>query len=271
MKRILVATAMMVGVVGHGVTARAISIPVQNHSFEDVQTYLLGGVWPEVDADPVNADYWLEFGPVGGELNAFPESLIPPGFILPDDATLDTGVFFNSPVYEQDGQFIPSPAYITNAHGNQVAYMFASSTLDPGVGFRQVLDTTYEAGLSYLLTVAVGKSFYLPPTGGSTSDPSMGIRLLYEDGEGQWQVLAEQVVYVSQVESTLLTDFTTQTGLLDEASAAIGARIGIEFVPLDGTSGVWTLDNVRLEAIPEPATAALLTVAGAGLLMRRRR
>lgn len=248
-------------------SAAAYGVTVHNASFEDVDTLQVGGVWPEVDLDPVNADYWIESGPVSDDISDFPDGLIPPGFVLNGPATLDTGVFFNSP-FTSDGV---NEAYITNAHGNNVAYMFASNTLEPAVGFRQLLDATYEEGKSYHLAVAVGKSYYLPPTG--AGDPSMAIRLLFQDWDDSWQVFAETVIHVSEVEATgtMLTDFFIDTDVLVNEQTAVTRRIGIEIVPIDGISGVWTFDNVRLTAVPEPATAAMLLMGGAALLARRRR
>src|SRR5690606_25683319 len=219
-------------------------------------------VWPEADGDPVNNDWWIETGPIYEDLDDFPEGLIPPGFVLNGPATLDTGVFYNAP-FTQEGV---NEAFIANAHGDQLAYMFANHSLSPAVGSRQLLDATYTSGLTYQLTAGLGKSFYLPP---DLYDPNstMAIRLLYEDGLGDWQVAAETSVLASDLSSVLLTD----TDVLWEATElADGARIGIEFVPLHGVGGVWTLDNVRLSVIPEPATGAMLLLGACAIVRRRR-
>ena len=83
--------AVLSVVVGHG-NVDAADIFVANHSFEAVDTLPVSGIWPEADIDPVNANFWLEPGPVDENINAFPPELIPPGFAPPAGATLDTGL-----------------------------------------------------------------------------------------------------------------------------------------------------------------------------------
>ena len=130
----------MVAVLCSPTIARAaVNIAVQNGSFEDVDVLAVGGVWPEADSNPLEADFWLEPGPVSKDLNAFPPELIPPGFSPPDQATLDTGVFFNAPFNQtKTGDLVANPSFVTNAAGNQLAYMFAKDDLAGGVYHAQV-------------------------------------------------------------------------------------------------------------------------------------
>ena len=251
--------------------AMADGITVVNPSFESPNSLVEvpgGGVWPD-------ASGWTETGPVGGDLNAFPPGLVPPGFEQPDGATLDTGVFFNSAFTQDgDGNIVPNPSYITNADGSQVAFMFASPQPVPGepaISFRQQLSTAYTAGTSYELTVAVGKSFFLAPINvDNLLTPAMDIQLVWfdTDAAGDLNVLATKRIFVDDVESTLLTDFTATLDPLAADHEAVGKLIGIHLTPAIGTSGVWTFDSVRL--VPEPTSAAAL-LAGASLLLLRRR
>lgn len=253
--------------------AAAVDVPVSNGSFEDVNTLPVGGIWPEVDADPLNADFWLEPGPIGTDLNAFPPELIPPGFSLPAGVTSDTGVFFNAP-FGQDpatGNFFPNPSFVADADGDQLAYLFAKDDLDPGVGFYQALPAVLESGLDYTLTVAVGKSFFLPPIGGDRSDPVLGLRLIYEDGAGQHQAITQTEVAASEVSSMMLVDFSTTTSPIPLGHSGLGQPIGIAIAPIDGDSGVWIFDNVRLTAVPEPASVLTLGALGLGWGRGRRR
>lgn len=249
-------------------SANAQPILIENHSFEEVNTIPVGGVWPEADADPVTNDHWLEPGPADGDLNAFPPELIPPGFTPPAGATLDTGVFFNTPVVS-DGQggFVQNPGFVTNAHGSQLAYLFASNSVVPPIGFLQWTDQSIASGGEYKLTVAVGKSFFLPASGGSTGDPTMAIQLIYDDG-GSTELLSETIIAASEVQSTSLTDFHV-TALIGDASPAIDDLLGVRILPVDGTAGSWIFDNVRLSQVPEPASLALMAIAGVAMMNRR--
>lgn len=258
---VLQLTPMLFALSVQSVSVLAADIPVPNGSFEDVNTLPVGGVWPEADVDPLNADFWLEPGPVSDDLNAFPPALIPPGFAPPNGATLDTGVFFNSPM---------SPdSFLTNADGNQLAYLFAKDDLQPPIGFIQHLTEVYELSFEYTLTVAAGKSFFLPPIGGDVGDPTMALRLLYEDDLQQAHIVAQVEVAASAVQSTLLTDFSAMTSLIDLTDPWQARPIIIEIAPADGSSGSWVFDNVRLSAVPEPAT--IVPIGLIVLLQWRRR
>lgn len=254
------------------VMVSAAEIMLANHSFEVVDTLQVGGIWPEADVDPVNADAWLEPGPVDGDWNAFPPELIPAGFTPSAGATLDTGIFYNSPVNQDPdtGQFVPNPSFVTNADGNQVAYLFAKDDLQPSIGFVQHLGATYDAGEAYVLTVGVGKSFFLPPFGGNQGDPALGLRLLYLDTQQTTHVVAATTVATSAVFSTTLTDVSIATAPVGTVDPWHGRPLAIEILPVDGDSGVWIFDNVRIATVPEPGLSPLwLSLALAGVRRRR--
>ena len=241
------------------VEASAADIIVPNGSFEDVNTLAVGGVWPEADADPINADFWHEPGPVNDDFSAFPPNLIPPGFDPPEGATLDTGVFFNVPAFQDPstGETVLNDSFVTNADGNQLAYLFAKDDLDPPISFTQYLSQVFQPGFEYTLTSGVGKSFFLPPIGGSQGDPSAALRLVYRNDSGDMHTVAETAVAVSQVENTTLRDFSTRMSV-DLTDPWQGREIGIAFAPVDGASGAWILDHVRLTVVPEPTTLVII-------------
>ena len=254
-----------------GAAAFGLNIEVPNGSFEDVNTLAVGGVWPDADVDPESADFWQEPGPVNSELNAFPPQLIPPGFAPPQGATLDTGIFFNSPVSvdPSTGNQTTNPSFVTNADGQQLAYLFAQDDLDPSIAFIQHLPSAlYQAGAEYTLRAAVGKSFFLPPIGGDRGDPVMALNLTYVDESGASHLVSQTEIEVSTVQNTTLIDFATSTPvtLVDPWQ---GRPIGMEIAPVDGSSGVWIIDHVRLTVIPEPSILTVLCLIGLAFCHRR--
>ena len=71
-----------------------------------------------------------------------------------------------------------------------------------------------------------------------------------------------------------LTDTMAEYSMVftaDDVPASIGSKLGIELDNVTAVGDSWLgMDNVRLDVVPEPATAALLTLAGLALLRRRR-
>ncbi len=223
------------------------SIPVPNHSFEMPGTFF---AFPD-------ADIWEETGPVGSDPRL-------PGVV----DTLDTGVFFNSPV-DQEG--LPSVFFITNADGIQLAFLGALDNAD--IAFFQQLADPYESNASYTLRVDVGESFFFPPLTFNPNDPNpppnpdpalLSLRLFYEDDAMQKVTLAERVVSADElpngadagvllVEFSAISPTTTSFPIVDPA---VGNSIGIDIRPSVGLSGVWNLDNVRVEVTCNPVSPA---------------
>ena len=77
--------------------------------------------------------------------------------------------------------------------------------------------------------------------------------------------------YVNQ-----LTDYSLTIPAVGAGDLWAGQNIGIALTEpntADGSFSFWDIDNVRLQAIPEPGSMALLLTAGVGMLVlgRRRR
>jgi hypothetical protein len=148
--------------------------------------------------------------------------------------------------------------------GSQGAYLLSY----PEVGIYQTLAETYQAGLSYTLTVALHGG-----AGGLTSADQLQIGLYY--GGGLTPVTSVMIDYsaLNFPDQNLYYDFDLTLPEVQPGDAWAGQNIGIEFTAMNGTlSGSWDLDNVRLTAVPEPSTFALLAGGfGYGLLVAYRR
>lgn len=150
-----------------------------------------------------------------------------------------------------------SPDHITNMDGDQAAYMFAL----PEVTLFQELDSTYEVGLSYTLTVG------MLGTQGIVEGSLFELSLYYLDGANESVTVANtQVTFTTAVFPTVteLVDVSLNLDHVQAGDAWAGENIGIRFLSLSGEGGIWDLDNVRLQAIPEPGTMGLLAM-GLGL------
>jgi hypothetical protein len=157
------------------------------------------------------------------------------------------------------------PARIDNLLGNQAAYMIAA----PEVTLFQDLTATYQAGLSYHLSVG------LLGAGGMAEGSIFQMGLYYRNAANQPVPLALLPVTFSAgvfPTATHLVDFEVGTPVVQPGDAWAGQTIGIQLLSAFGTgAGYWDLDNVRLVAVPEPTAAGLLALGlGAWLWLRRR-
>jgi hypothetical protein len=235
---VIVAGGLTLGMpAGH---AQTIPIPVPNGSFESPTVPAGFPATPQIDS-------WIKL----------PQ---PPEVTLPGGMEWEqlTGIFPNSPPESAD--------HITNVDGDQVGYLFAL----PGVGLYQDLEVTYQAGLSYHLT------FGMLGGGLIAEGDSIEISLFYRDDANVAVPLAVSPVMFSSEEfptTTLLIDQGVSLAEVQSDDAWVGRNIGIQFLSTSGEgAGYWDLDNVRLTAVPEPGTWALLALgAGALLLARKRR
>jgi hypothetical protein len=146
-------------------------------------------------------------------------------------------------------------------------------------GFAQVLtdpDATLKAGMIYTLTVEVGYAFttapfggyqvqllaggtpHTPGTGGEYTGPVTGGTLLAEDDNS-----------LTIAQGTFETSIVTYT--YDPAhSALLGEPLQIRLLAYAASDEV-EFDDVRLDAIPEPATMTMLALMGLCVCSRRRR
>jgi len=165
------------------------------------------------------------------------------------------------------------PGYATNADGNQMAYMFSGSQ-DPTSNLHtlsQVLSTPFAANTRYALTVGV-EDASAPPTPGD----QLKLQLFYTTPANPntpvYLGTTNVVQGTSSLSNTALTDYSA-TAALGQSDPAVGDDIGIMFTTTGVGGGEYNLDNVRLTAspVPEPGTVALMSLAVAAGLLRRRR
>lgn len=163
-----------------------------------------------------------------------------------------------------------SVGHLNGVDGNQLSYLFNSAgnsitqgLVNPG-NTNQA--TTFQAGQSYTLTVAAANATAAP---GPTS--KLFVDLFYVDGTGRHNV-AEKILDPSLLSGTQIIDFsTTPTGPLLAGDPAIAKQINVGFFATGPGGGEFDVDNVRLVAVPEPASFSLLGAGVASLLLRRRR
>ena len=182
------------------------------------------------------------------------------------------GTPFGIPWAGTAGVFLDVNPY-ANRLGNQAGYILGfpevSLSQDYNSSPAHDFDATFEVGLSYRLTVGVfGKSTLAP---GSTLELSL---YYLNDQNNPMTVGATTVTYSDTAFPTTtplsLTDYSVSVSTVAATDPWAGRHLGIKIestTPLQmATGGNWDFDNVRLEAVPEPATVALLAV-GAGLLV----
>ena len=173
-----------------------------------------------------------------------------------------------------------SPNPYSNLLGTQAAYVLGL----PGAGIFQDnistdwsgattgLNATFQVGLSYNLTVGVfGKGL-------ENGFSSLQLALFYRGP-------SNSIVNVGSTTVTFntntfnpsgpfsLIDYAVSVPTVQAGNAWAGKNIGISISSLQGTgAGYWDMDNVRLNAVPEPGIWALtsLGVAGMWLAFRRR-
>lgn len=184
---------------------------------------------------------------------------------------------FGIPWFGTAGVFLDSNPY-GNRVGVQAGYILAVPQVtlfqDYNSSPTHEFDATYEVGKAYNLTIGVfGKSSIAP---GSTLELS----LYYRDNVDNRVKVGSTVINYSSTEFPItptlnLIDYQVNVPLVQASDAWAGQKIGIQLestVDISRTSfGNWDFDNVRLTAVPEPATCTLIGLGLAGLLAARLR
>lgn len=212
--------------------------------------------------------------PVSPAINSWQETPQPAWFDPADfgGMTWDqmSGAFPNPPPGD--------PSHIDNADGQQAAYLFAVPTVGlfqdhgsvawnesaPSHGF----DATYTVGVGYELTVGVLAS------SGMGAGAGLQIRLYYRDSADSLVTIAARDIVFSEAEfptTTHLNDYQVSLPIVGAGDAWAGQKIGVGLLVTTPGGSYWDVDNVRLEAIPEPGTVALLGLGLGAMYVASRR
>jgi hypothetical protein len=222
--------------------AAAAPITVSNNSFESPTVTLAQVASPFVDN-------WVTDGPSKQE---FPPGS---GFFV----NVGTGIFPNTPAASAD--------HIDNVDGNQAAFIQSLTSNE----FTQVLGSSFAAGQSYTLTTSVAHSFGSPPA----ATDEVRLALYYVGADTQRHIVAQRDVFndaATGLSANHFFDFTTTSPVLDASDPAVGQPIGVLLTTIGAVGGFFDLDNVRVDAVPEPGAAAVIGAGAlAGSLLRRRR
>ena len=187
------------------------------------------------------------------------------------------GTPFGIPWAGTAGVFLDVNPY-ANHVGSQAGYIlgFPEVTLfqDYNSSPTHDFNATFDVGKSYNLTIGVfGKNTLAP---GST----LLLSLYYLDAANNHVNVGSTTVTYSQVAFPTnaplnLVDYQVNVPTVLAGDAWAGKNIGIQLLsttPLQlSTGGNWDFDNVRLTAIPEPASLGVLSFGAATLLFARRR
>lgn len=131
-------------------------------------------------------------------------------------------------------------------------------------------NATYEVGKSYNLTLGLyGKSM-------SENFSSLELSLYYRDGgNSMMPVSSTTVTFSSALFGTngplSLVDYQVNVPTVQATDAWAGQNIGIRITSIQGDgNGYWDMDNLRLQAVPEPSSWTLLGLGLGGWLLRSR-
>ena len=234
---------------------------VPNHSFESPS-----GVGFQFDTTPF-LDSW--------------QKVAEPGYYAP---TLGAGT--GVPWFGTSGAFVNASVFNPNPYGNvvgaQAGYIlaFPQVTLfqDYNSSPTHDFNATFDIGKSYNLTMAVfGKSRF---PGALTPGSTFEMSLYYRDALDNKVTVGSTIITYSEAAfpttGTLnLVDYSVNIPTVQVGDAWAGKHIGIELestLPIEmAVFGSWDFDNVRLTAVPEPTSMALLGLGFGGMFLAHSR
>lgn len=152
---------------------------------------------------------------------------------------------------------------LSNVDGTQMGF------IDEGANsgtLYQTLSASYEVGKSYTLMAGWAKTSYAP----GNAEDTVRTNLFYYDAG--YHLINGRTDYQTALSQTALTDFSVAIGAVQASDPWAGKPITISFSAVRGNvgkgsvQGTYNIDNVRLNAVPEPAPIMLLATALIGLL-----
>ena len=168
---------------------------------------------------------------------------------------------------------ITDPTVTLAEHPNPENFPYqgaGSLSAETGNEFSQLLTSSFETGRAYFLTVGVGRNF-----GNAEQIPAATARLrlalYYLDDASARQIVTSIDVFndaATGLSANHMLDFSTPEFVVG-AGVPAGRQVGVLLTTIGPAGGYFNVSNVRVSAVPEPASIGVL-VAGSILLLRRR-
>jgi len=128
---------------------------------------------------------------------------------------------------------------------------------------QQITTSTYQANTTYTLTA------YVAYRNDHSDHPiDAELQLWDVDTAGQHFSVASSVLDITAAGEWQLITASFTTGTTD---TCLGDHIAIRFNLVNSVEGQLLVDDVTLDAVPEPATMSLLGLGSLGMLLRRKR
>jgi hypothetical protein len=241
---------------------RGALLPVQNATFsrplvslaQQASPFLEGTGWttsgPESMEFPPGSGYWVNLG---------------------------TLVWQNPPAgaYNHVDNLVSDPTVSPAEHPDPANFPYqgaASLGAQTGNTFSQALSSMFEPGVGYTLTVGVGRNF-----GNAEQVPAataaLRLALYYVDDASARQIVSSIDIFnnaATGLSANHMLDFSTPEFVVGLDDVAAGRKVGVLLTTIGPAGGYFNVSNVRVSAVPEPATVGVL-VAGSVLMLQRRR